>query len=129
MSKRFASPLCNTLFRARATERLCASTVTIRAPFNRHAITIATLPTPEPRSSTDAADGHQLDAYQAKSRSSVVYLLPSFIWKMRKCPLRASRLSSGSGHPDTATPGGMTPGLTQPLKTGSGAYLPSAAWL
>jgi hypothetical protein len=36
------------------------------------------LPTPEPRSSTEPADGHQLVPYHEASTSSVVYLFPPF---------------------------------------------------
>src|SRR4030095_8992253 len=75
---------------------------------------------PEPRSSTRDAVGAQLVPYHAVSTSSVEKRCPSRSWKMRKCPLIASSVSSGGTAGGESAPGGIGPGFAQPLKWDSG---------
>lgn len=118
---RSSSPLYRADFRASATLMAWASTVTRRTPGSRQATTVATVPMPLPRSMAVRAAGHHVVPYHAVSRSSVENRCPSRSWKSRKCPLTASRVSSGSTAIPDARPGGTGPGFAQPLKWESGA--------
>ena len=111
-----SSPLYAADLRASRTLSSCASIVTNVAPGSRHAAIIPTEPIPEPRSSTRDAVGAQLVPYHAVSTSSVEKRCPSRSWKIRKCPLIASSVSSGGTDGGASAPGGIGPGFAQPLK-------------
>ena len=65
---------------------------------------------------TRDAVGAQLVPYHAVSTSSVEKRCPSRSWKIRKCPLMASSVSSVGAVGGESAPGGMGPGFAQPLK-------------